>query len=127
MVWCVWKLNYFLFLHIIERLLLQLGSGYASEFVVINPQNRLTMDGQTVDVEMRVDGGNNIKVYRSQEGAFSNWQEVEASVEGGVARFQVGDMEDPGTLLSKTISKLDSKESLGFNKYVQFHSRLCFG
>ena len=67
------------------------GNEYASDFVVLNPQNLKTEDGKKILVKMKVDSSvtSPPQIFRSNEQeSFRTWYKVDAEVSGGVASFQ---------------------------------------
>ncbi|XP_067940540.1 protein DD3-3-like [Watersipora subatra] len=70
---------------------LTVGTGYASDFVVISPENDITGDSKVfqIDLKLHNDAGNNVKVYRSYSQHFSSWEHIAAEVTDGRAVFQV--------------------------------------
>merc|ERR1719494_579891 len=68
----------------------QIGSGYASGFLVVSPQGKLTKEGEKVTMKLKVDSESmsQTKIYRGQEGDLATWEEMDADISDGVASFQ---------------------------------------
>lgn len=73
-------LNYFL--------TLQAGDEFASNFIVLSPEIKLTDDGKTVTVMIKVEDKSSVEIYRSDTETFGSWSRVDASINNGVAEFQ---------------------------------------
>lgn len=67
----------------------QVGDSYVSNFLVVDPVERLTVDGRTFSVEMTVDCSVcTVAMYRSDPSTFSFWTRVNADIADGKARFE---------------------------------------
>ena len=67
------------------------GSDYASDFVVLNPQNLKTVSGKKISLKVKVDSSltSPPQMYRANEQEnFRTWYKVDAEISGGVASFQ---------------------------------------
>ena len=65
--------------------LLQVGDNYASPFVVIHPEQKLTAQDKTFTVEMDINVGStdSVKIYRTNSASFATWTSVSTSGKGG--------------------------------------------
>lgn len=66
------------------------GDGYASNFMVINPQEKLTEGGKKFSVTLKVDSSMSgpVNVYKADKNK-PQWEKVDADINDGVAKMQV--------------------------------------
>ena len=67
------------------------GSDYASDFIVLNPQTLVTEGGKVMTIKFKVDTSltESIQVYRSNEKQkYLTWYKVDTEVKDGVATIQ---------------------------------------
>ena len=69
---------------------MNVGDDFASNFIILSPEKKLTANGKTVAVSMKVnEDANDVVIYRSNSENFSGWTKVDTSINNGVAEFQV--------------------------------------
>ena len=73
------------------------GDSYASNFLVISPQEKLTQGDKKFSVTLKVDSSmsGTVTVYKSDENN-PQWRKVDAEIEDGIAKMQV----DSGIFIS---------------------------
>lgn len=79
------------------------GSDYASDFVVLNPQNLRTVGGKKISVKVKVDSSvtSPPQMFRANEQEnFRTWYKVDAEISDGVASFQT---EQGGAYVARTV------------------------
>ena len=66
------------------------GDGYASNFLVVNPQEKLTEGDKKFSVTMKVDSSmsGTVTVYKADANS-PQWRKVDADIDDGVAKMQV--------------------------------------
>ena len=66
------------------------GDGYASNFLVINPQEKLTDGDKKFSVTLKVDSSmsGTVNVYKADKNN-PQWRKVDADINDGVAKMQV--------------------------------------
>lgn len=64
------------------------GDEFASNFIILSPETKLTDDGKTVKVMMSVEDKSSIEIYRSDSETFGSWSKVNANINNGLAEFQ---------------------------------------
>lgn len=66
------------------------GDSYASNFLVINPQEKLTDGDKKFSVTLKVDSSmsGTVNVYKSDKNN-PEWRKVDSNIEDGVAKMQV--------------------------------------
>lgn len=66
------------------------GDGYASNFLVVNPQEKLTEGDKKFSVTMKVDASmsGTVTVYKADANS-PQWRKVDADIDDGVAKMQV--------------------------------------
>ena len=74
-----------------------MGDSYASNFLVINPQEKVTEGDKTFTVTMKVDSSmsGTVSVYKTTEKNAAQWHKVDADIEDGIAKMQ----QDQGKVL----------------------------
>lgn len=82
---------------------LKAGDDFASKFLVVYPQESLTVPGQYILASLKLTSDtSNVAVYRSNsEKGFSTWTKIDTTVNGGVASFQ---MSSGGVYVARTHS-----------------------
>ncbi|KAK6176566.1 hypothetical protein SNE40_014827 [Patella caerulea] len=69
---------------------LNVGDEFASDFLVIYPQEKITKPDKTFTVQMEVDDSKNeVQIYRSNSDNFAAWTKVPAEIKDGKAVFSV--------------------------------------
>lgn len=66
------------------------GDGYASNFLVIEPQEKLTEGDKKFSVTLKVDSSTSgtVTIYKSDKNS-PQWRKVDAEIDDGVAKMQV--------------------------------------
>lgn len=66
------------------------GDGYASNFLVIEPQEKLTEGDKKFSVTLKVDSSTSgtVTIYKSDKNS-AQWRKVDAEIDDGVAKMQV--------------------------------------
>ncbi|XP_074661734.1 protein DD3-3-like [Tubulanus polymorphus] len=68
------------------------GNDYASNFIVIHPQTKLTASGKTFNVKMKLTGSeNNVAIYRTNADNFATWTRIDAQIQNQEANFAVSE------------------------------------
>lgn len=73
------------------------GEGYASNFIAISPEEKLTDGDETFLVQLKVDSSmsGTVTVYKTDKDSKGQWVKVDAEIDDGIAKMQV----DKGTVL----------------------------
>lgn len=66
------------------------GDSYVSNFLVINPQEKLTDGDKTFSVTLKVDSSmsGTVTVYKADKNN-PQWRKVDADIDDGIAKMQV--------------------------------------
>ncbi|XP_071142451.1 protein DD3-3-like isoform X1 [Mytilus edulis] len=65
------------------------GDDFASDFIVLAPETKLTDNGKKVTVGITInEDASDIGIYRSNTENFAGWTKVDATINGGMAEFQ---------------------------------------
>ena len=69
------------------------GDDYASNFLIINPQEKLTDGDKMFTVTMKVESGTagTATVYKTNKNSKGRWVKVDAEINEGVAKMQVNE------------------------------------
>ncbi|XP_078594983.1 protein DD3-3-like [Branchiostoma floridae x Branchiostoma japonicum] len=69
---------------------INVGSDYASNYILISPTDKITQGDKTFKVNMKVNSGvSNVAIYHANPDSFTSWSKLNAEISGGVASFQV--------------------------------------
>jgi len=69
---------------------LNVGSDYASDYIVLHPQQKIAQDEKTFTMKMKVTmpSTDDIGIYRSTDNNLGSWQRIKAEVKGHEVTFQ---------------------------------------
>lgn len=68
---------------------ISVGDDFASDFIVLAPETKLTDNGKKVTIGIDInEDASDIGIYRSNTENFGGWTKVDASINGGMAEFQ---------------------------------------
>lgn len=71
----------------------QIGDGYASNFLSVQPEEKLTVRERDFTINMKIEKNSidDVTIYRSSQDSFSSWVPVDAKIEDKTASFQTQD------------------------------------